>query len=133
MNCKICNKILVKRQKMYCSPSCKHLGYTKHHNTHHSNKKRGHDRKILFVKHNGGKCTLCGYDKNLSALTFHHMNPKEKRFLLDTKKLGTINLKDCELELAKCILVCANCHMEIEHPNMNLKDLMQVMNEMFNM
>lgn len=28
----------------------------------------------------GGKCECCGYNKNLSALEFHHINPDEKKF-----------------------------------------------------
>lgn len=28
----------------------------------------------------GGKCQECGYNKNIAALEFHHINPDEKEF-----------------------------------------------------
>ena len=51
------------------------------------------------------------YDKCMSALEFHHLDPKEKDFSIST------NIKSLDLikkELDKCILLCANCHRE-EH------------------
>jgi hypothetical protein len=32
----------------------------------------------------GGKCALCGYNKCLSALEFHHINSDDKDFSLGT-------------------------------------------------
>ena len=28
-----------------------------------------------MVDYKGGKCERCGYDKNISALEFHHLDP----------------------------------------------------------
>ena len=42
--------------------------------------------KIQAIKLLGGKCSVCGYDKCIDALEFHHENPKEKEF-----KLGSGN------------------------------------------
>ena len=68
--------------------------------------------KKQLVKEKGGKCSICQYDKCISALEFHHINPKEKEFEL--KISSTIKSKEVYLkELEKCILVCANCHREI--------------------
>jgi len=53
----------------------------------------------------------CGYDKSLSALTFHHKNPENKEFNIGpalTNKPKNIIKK----ELQKCDLLCFNCHME---------------------
>ena len=36
--------------------------------------------KLRAVDYKGGKCEICGYDKNLSALEFHHVNPENKEF-----------------------------------------------------
>ena len=41
-------------------------------------KERGFKRKRELVLLKGGCCSKCGYDKNLSALEFHHKNPSEK-------------------------------------------------------
>src|SRR5690349_32101 len=35
--------------------------------------------KEFLVADAGGRCRLCGYDKYLGALEFHHLDPKEKR------------------------------------------------------
>lgn len=43
------------------------------------------DRSIKLKMHFGGKCILCGYDKNFACLDFHHKNPAEKSFLVNAK------------------------------------------------
>jgi hypothetical protein len=68
--------------------------------------------KRLLVEEAGGCCAVCGYDRTVVNLHFHHVNPAEKSFGLSmhtTKSLATY-LE----ELRKCVLVCANCHGEIE-------------------
>ncbi|GAG41981.1 unnamed protein product, partial [marine sediment metagenome] len=50
----------------------------------------------------------------MRALSFHHIDPRMKNFDLNSHECGKRS-KDRVLEEAKkCILVCANCHMEIE-------------------
>jgi phage FluMu protein Com len=79
------------------------------------NRKRTFERNNQFkqkcVEYKGGKCTVCGYEKCLSALDFHHRNPNEKDF-----EIGDMRHKPWELiktELDKCNCVCRNCHAEI--------------------
>jgi hypothetical protein len=60
----------------------------------------------------GGKCEICGYDKCSRALSFHHLDPKEKEFGVSDKGLTRSWLK-IQNEIDKCILICANCHMEV--------------------
>lgn len=62
------------------------------------------------VEYKGGKCSICGYDKCLKALEFHHL--KNKDFGLSEKGI-TRSWEKMKLELDKCILVCANCHREL--------------------
>lgn len=73
--------------------------------------------KILLVKEFGGCCCKCGYNKNTSALEFHHMEPEHKDFHFG--KARTTNIDKIRTELDKCILVCANCHREIHYPQNN--------------
>jgi len=68
--------------------------------------------KSLIVKFMGGKCVLCGYNKCMRAMHFHHLNPNEKDFNISKYK-STYNWTKVEIELEKCVLVCANCHAEI--------------------
>ena len=39
-------------------------------------------KKQRLVNALGGKCCICGYDKCLSALEFHHTDPNEKDFTI---------------------------------------------------
>ncbi len=68
--------------------------------------------KILnFIRQKqGGKCVVCGYDKYLGALHFHHLNPNEKDFTISNDR---IKLVEAVEESKKCILLCANCHAEV--------------------
>lgn len=63
----------------------------------------------------GSKCTICGYNKCQRALSFHHLNPKKKDFGLSVKGL-TRSEDKVKKEIDKCVLLCANCHMEV-HKN----------------
>lgn len=72
-------------------------------------------RKLLkekAVEYLGGKCSICGYDKCINALQFHHINPENKDFSISAKGY-TRSWKIVKKELDKCILVCANCHCEV--------------------
>lgn len=60
----------------------------------------------------GGKCQICGYNRFVGALDFHHLSKENKKFDLSTKGLtrSWVRIKN---EVMKCALVCANCHREI--------------------
>lgn len=66
-----------------------------------------------LVDEAGGRCVLCGYDRCLGALEFHHLNPTEKKFGLSWRGL-TRSLDELRREAKKCILLCSNCHVEVE-------------------
>ena len=68
-------------------------------------------RKENLKKLCGNKCNLCGYNKTLRALEFHHIIPAEKSFQICDGRTRSIEVDIQEVE--KCILVCANCHREI--------------------
>jgi len=68
--------------------------------------------KQKCVDYKGGKCSICGYDKCVAALDFHHINPKEKEFAFHGL---TASWKKAEKELNKCALLCANCHRELHY------------------
>lgn len=72
----------------------------------------------------GGKCQSCGYNKNQAALEFHHRNPEEKLFDISKKFAIRSEAKWLEIvkEAEKCHLLCANCHREITHKELNKID-----------
>jgi PHP family Zn ribbon phosphoesterase len=74
--------------------------------------KRRDKLKLLAVEYKGSCCSICGYNKCVAALEFHHTDPSEKDFGISAKGL-TRSWDKLKEELDKCILVCANCHREI--------------------
>lgn len=79
--------------------------------------KRRQELKKMSVNYKGGKCLLCGYNKCMSAMEFHHINPNEKDFQVSGKSISWEKIK---IELDKCILVCSNCHQEIHSGLINI-------------
>jgi hypothetical protein len=117
ITCKICGKYLLGKQKLYCSSTCKN----KDHQSYDAQQARGLKRKLFLVGESGGRCSICGYKKNSSALEFHHLNPKIKIFSLDLRSLSNRKQSVIDDEVKKCILVCRNCHSEIHNPQHNLE------------
>ena len=68
--------------------------------------------KAKLVEEAGGCCCICRYRRCLQALQFHHLNPKRKRFTISCS--NTYGIERKRKEVKKCILVCANCHAELE-------------------
>lgn len=66
----------------------------------------------MAIAAKGARCEVCGYDKCMEALEFHHLNESDKNFGLSEKGYAR-SWKRVEKELKKCVLLCANCHREI--------------------
>jgi hypothetical protein len=75
--------------------------------------KRRRKVKRLLVAEAGGKCLICGYNRSVVALQFHHLDPDEKRFAI-AQRGCTNGINLVREEAAKCVLLCANCHSEVE-------------------
>ncbi|MDQ3631890.1 MAG: hypothetical protein M3417_11615 [Actinomycetota bacterium] len=88
----------------YRCPECNKARVTRHRRT----------VKEILVTEAGGACALCGYDRCRRALSFHHVDPEQKSFGL---ALGGVSrsLDKAREEAKKCVLLCANCHMEVEN------------------
>lgn len=69
--------------------------------------------KQILVEEAGGSCRMCGYDRCLAALEFHHLVPGEKEFGLSHRGIARA-LETVRAEARKCVLLCANCHAEVE-------------------
>jgi transposase-like protein/5-methylcytosine-specific restriction endonuclease McrA len=69
--------------------------------------------KEILVAEAGGCCQLCGYDRYAGALQFHHVDPADKEFALASRGLAR-SLAKARVEVAKCVLLCGNCHAEVE-------------------
>lgn len=73
-------------------------------------------RRVLkqrLVAEAGGCCVVCGYDGYVGALQFHHLNPADKRYGISSRGL-TLAFDRLREDARKCVLLCANCHAEVE-------------------
>lgn len=102
IKCKICGRRYVYVHKQ---------GHTKTKCNSCSVNERRTKIKIKCLKYKGNKCEICGYNKCIRALSFHHTDPSKKDFIISGNH--TRRWTKIRKELDKCILVCANCHMEI--------------------
>lgn len=86
---------------------------------YHNNRERGNilnrerKRRIKseFVKQLGSQCIICGYNKCIAALDFHHIDRTNKEHKEDWKYKGFQG----KIQSGKIQLLCANCHREIEN------------------
>jgi 5-methylcytosine-specific restriction endonuclease McrA len=72
---------------------------------------RNRDKKIkLWLKEYKKtlKCEECG-ENHPACLDFHHINPKEKKFAIGRIK-DFLSWRGLKEEIAKCRVLCANCH-----------------------
>lgn len=71
--------------------------------------------KEQAVSQAGGKCKVCGYNKHIGSLQFHHVDETTKADWMKAAGSGMWgrNKEELSKELSKCTLVCANCHREI--------------------
>jgi transposase len=69
--------------------------------------------KRILVEEAGGSCAICGYDRYVGALQFHHLDPREKAFVVSLRGV-TRGIDRLRAEARKCVLLCANCHAEVE-------------------
>lgn len=69
--------------------------------------------KEILVAEAGGCCRLCGYGRSLAALHFHHVDPATKAFGI-AKGGFSRSLDKARAEAQKCVLLCSNCHAEVE-------------------
>ncbi len=69
--------------------------------------------KTILVEEAGGACCICGYDRNMRALHFHHVEPSQKRHEINARGVA-IALGKLRVEAQKCVLLCSNCHAEVE-------------------
>jgi len=56
-------------------------------------------------------CNICGYRKNARALCFHHLDLSTKNG--SVRSLYSHSKNKMLEEIDKCIVLCANCHLEL--------------------
>ena len=106
----------------HCPHICKHCGENDPNNFYGAKKtecklcfnkrsvKRRRDLKHRAVEYLGGKCGICGYNKYIGALEFHHLDPSKKDLTIAGSGKKWSSIKE---EIDKCALLCSNCHKEV--------------------
>lgn len=100
-----CSSTSQSYQDKFCSKNCKNKFYVD---------KRRKELKILGIEYKGGKCKICGYNKCIASLDFHHEDPTQKEYGISSNG-STISWEKLKIELDKCILLCACCHRELHY------------------
>ena len=93
----------------------------KHINDYKTNKRR--DLKKQAIKYSGGACLRCSYSKCEAALTFHHLDPRQKDLLISSDKFWY--WEDMLKELNKTMLLCNRCHTE-HHQGLWTPDIIMI-------
>ena len=75
--------------------------------------------RLMAVSYKGGCCQICGYDRCIEALEFHHLDPTQKDFGISQKGY-TRSWEKVKEEADKCVLLCANCHREVHAGRLQL-------------
>ena len=81
--------------------------------------------RTLALEFCGNRCKICGYNKSTRALSFHHIDPKTKKFGISMRGM-TRSWQKIEDELQKCVLLCSNCHAEVHDGITQLPGVIQV-------
>ena len=110
----------VGRQRRFCCRGCRNADTNNRLQNYQAQQQRGLDRKLMLVNESGGCCARCGYRDNLAALSWHHTDPVSKRFELDLRSLSNRSMGIIRDEVARCVLLCANCHAEEHVPHLSL-------------
>ena len=61
----------------------------------------------------GGKCSSCGYCKDIRILQFHHLRDKKFTICAYRGPMSAGVERRIRTEANKCILLCPNCHWEV--------------------
>lgn len=62
----------------------------------------------------GASCELCG-EKHPAVLQFHHRDPKSKALNVSEAAHRGWSLDRIRQEVAKCAVLCANCHAKLHY------------------
>lgn len=93
----------------YCSPGCLRASRIEQGRAH---RQRASQQLASYKIARG--CSRCGYRICAAALHFHHRDPALKEFRLTAAQFASQSPRVLA-EIAKCVLLCANCHFEAHH------------------
>lgn len=124
--CKTCDR-LKDRERFNRDPEaarkkqCEHMCKWRMQNREHNNKTwtelRRKKREWLDQYKQERGCMLCA-ESHIACLDFHHRDPSEKKFNLSVG-IARASMDRLQAEVAKCDLICANCHRKLHWQERN--------------
>ena len=106
-----------RHNKSYCKACASELGkyyYRRNREKHLEKNKNRKDRIKSWVRNykSNLSCRKCG-EHNPSVLQFHHLDPAHKDVsIFECVKRGW-GIDRIKKEIAKCVVLCANCHFKV--------------------
>ncbi len=92
------------KRRWYQENKAKHISYVRKREVGMETWFRGYKETL--------SCEICG-ENYPACLDFHHIDPSRKKFSVSAKR-DRPSLKQLQEEIAKCQVLCANCHRK-EH------------------
>lgn len=81
--------------------------------------KRWNERREYLISKKNVPCEDCGGTFPNYCMDFHHLNEDTKNPGIKRKsfidKMKTYSMKKIDEEIAKCVVLCANCHRIRHH------------------
>ena len=74
--------------------------------------RQAENTKYIWQSKESGVCCMCG-EQRTEVLQYHHRDPSDKYFLLSRPRSRP--LETIKEEIAKCDLMCANCHISLHY------------------
>lgn len=104
--CEVCLNLFdpYNSQQKYCSVKCRNHNPTKKASTKAFQQKR---RDLINLTKLTAGCAKCGYNEHPAALDFNHVRGTK---LFNISQDPKIAWEKLEAEMAKCEVLCANCH-----------------------
>jgi hypothetical protein len=107
------------KKKKYCSSKCRYKSFELRHPDRHPNRWiRLHDhfrakvseaKDFIYADKILKGCSRCS-ERRPNCLQYHHLDPSKKTCNISDIQHRRYTLKRIEEEMAKCIILCANCH-----------------------
>ncbi len=96
--------------------------YKKNPSTYLNSTKKTKKKLLEYIKEAKNlPCQDCGIRYPYYVMDFDHRNSNEKKFAISqSKRIGSI--EKTKTEIAKCDVVCANCHRERTFGRVAIKD-----------
>lgn len=111
--CSTCASIFTPEdnRQIYCCAACRNNSPSKRATTKKFQQSRRNDINAIKVARG---CFVCGYNAHPAALDFNHVRGEKVFNISQDTKVAWVKVLE---EIAKCDVLCANCHRIHTHEN----------------